>query len=85
MSPSPALVSAVPDDQRVRGGHQLVLLLREQGDGAAALGERQPAAESQRPDPRGKRTAEDNGETPRGGEGGEGGDMSRLCRNPLPP
>lgn len=61
-----ASVSAVPCDQRVRGEHQLLLLLREQGDGTAALGKWQPAAESQRPHPRGKRTDEDKG----GGRGG---------------
>lgn len=52
-------VPAVPHDQRVWGEHQLLLLLREQGDGAAALRKWQPAAAGQRPDPRGKRRDED--------------------------
>lgn len=60
------VIAAVPYDQRVWGQHQLLLLLREQRDGAAALRKRQPAAESQRPDPRGEERGREEGRDERG-------------------
>lgn len=74
---------AVSDDQRVRGQHELLLLLREQRDGAAAVRKWKPAAESQRPDPRGESETRTRGGETRGRTGEARWEVDETSKNPL--